>query len=50
MQESIVEYDRVLRRAEFSSRGEFLMVPRSFNRKKYVDKTMAEASTVPQQV
>jgi hypothetical protein len=50
MQESIVENDRVLRRAEFSSRREFLMVPRSFNWKKYVDKTMAEASTVLQQV
>ena len=50
MQESIVGKGRILRRADFSSRREFLMVPRRFNWKKYVDKTMAEISDVLQRV
>jgi len=50
MRESLLENATTLRRAEFSSRREFLMVPKSFNWKTYVDKTIGEMSTVLQQI
>jgi hypothetical protein len=50
MQESIVAKRPILRRVDFSSRREFLMLPSSFDWKNYVDKTMAEASAVLQQI
>jgi hypothetical protein len=50
MQESIVTNRQILRRVDFSSRREFLMLPENFNWKNYVDKTMAEASGVLKQI
>jgi hypothetical protein len=50
MQESIMAKRPIRRRTDFSSRREFLMLPRSFNWKKYVGKTMTEASAVLQQI
>jgi hypothetical protein len=50
MQESIATKSPILRRVDFSSRREFLMLPSRFNWKKYVDKTLAEASRVLQQI
>ena len=50
MQESITTKSPILRGADFSSRREFLMVPSSFNWKNYVDRTLAEASAVLEQI
>jgi hypothetical protein len=50
MRESLLENARTLRRADFSSRREFLMVPKSFKWKRYVDKTIAEMSAVLQRI
>jgi hypothetical protein len=46
MEESITAKSPILRRADFSSRREFLMIPSSFNWKNYVDKTVAEALAI----
>jgi hypothetical protein len=50
MQESISANRPILRRLELSSRREFLMLPSSFNWKNYVDKTIAGASAVLQEL
>jgi hypothetical protein len=50
MQESVAAKNPILRRVDFSSRREFLMLPGRFNWKNYVDKTMAKASAVLRQI
>lgn len=50
MRESIIKNGRTLRQADFSSRREFLMIPKNFKWKAYVDKTIADASALLQQI